>query len=343
MDQPKPMREWRGVDRATFRDEIMPLNRPAVLRGLVADWPAVVEGRAGPQALAGYLKRFDQGRPATVVAAEPSAGGKFFYTDDMNGLNFRSGQAPLSVLLDSLIGQIGEASPPAVAVQSTSVPDYLPGFVEANRLPLVDPEVQPRIWIGNAVTVVAHFDPYENIACVVGGRRRFTLFPPEQVGNLYIGPMEFTPAGAPVSLVDFDKPDLVKHPRFPDALAAAEVADLEPGDAIYIPYLWWHHVRSLERFNVLVNYWWSETRADLGSPLDWLTYGLLTLRQLPPAQRDVWRALFDHYVFQTGEDPAAHIDPRRRGILGELSDEERQAARVALARSLAHWAAPPRR
>lgn len=341
MSEPTPVREWRGVDRATFRDEIMPLNRPAILRGLVADWPAVAEGRAGPQALAGYLKGFDQGRPATVVAAEPSAGGKFFYSDDMNGLNFRSGQAPLSVLLDSLIGQMGEPEPPAVAVQSTSIPDYLPGFAEANRLPLVDAGVEPRIWIGNAVTVVAHFDPYENLACVVGGRRRFTLFPPEQIGNLYIGPLEFTPAGAPVSLVDFDNPDLARHPRFPDAMPAAEVADLEPGDALYIPYLWWHHVRSLERFNVLVNYWWSETRADLGSPLDWLTYGLLTMRQLPPAQREVWRALFDHYVFQA-DDASAHIDPRRRGILGELSEEERQAAKMGLLRSLSQWVAPRR-
>ena len=29
-----------------------------------------------------------------------------------------------------------------------------------------------------------------------------------------------------------------------------------PGDAIYIPPLWWHHVESLGQFNVLVNYWY---------------------------------------------------------------------------------------
>ena len=31
--------------------------------------------------------------------------------------------------------------------------------------------------------------------------------------------------------------------------ASAQTAELEPGDAIYIPYFWWHHVRSLTGFN----------------------------------------------------------------------------------------------
>ena len=46
---------------------------------------------------------------------------------------------------------------------------------------------------------------------MVAGRRRFTLFPPEQVANLYIGPLDLTPAGQPVSLVDQAQPDLVRH------------------------------------------------------------------------------------------------------------------------------------
>jgi hypothetical protein len=315
----------------------MPLARPAVLKGVVADWPAVGEGRRSPQALAAYLKGFDRGRPAQMVAGEPSIRGKFFYRDDMKGLNFQSGQAPVSVLLDSLIAQADEPDPPAVALQSTAIPDFLPGFAEAHRLPLVDPAVIPRIWIGNAITVVAHFDPYENLACVVGGRRRFTLIPPDQTGALYVGPLEVTPAGAPVSLVDFDNPDLERHPRFPEAMAAAEVADLEPGDAIYIPYLWWHHVRSLSPFNVLVNYWWNET-PDVGSPFDWLMHGMLTIRNLPPAQRAAWRAMFDHYVFRTGLDPAAHIPQPLHGILGTLSEAERQRAKAELARSMGEWA-----
>ena len=55
--------------------------------------------------------------------------------------------------------------------------------------------VPPRLWLGNAIKVATHYDQMENIGIVVTGRRRFTLFPPEQVANLYMGPIELTPAG----------------------------------------------------------------------------------------------------------------------------------------------------
>jgi hypothetical protein len=184
--------------------------------------------------------------------------------------------------------------------------------------------VKPHIWIGNRVTVATHYDQADNLACVVAGRRRFTLFPPEQVANLYVGPLEFTPAGAPVSMVSLHAPDFAKYPRFEHALAAAEQAELGPGDAIYIPYFWWHHVDSLEGFNVLVNYWWNSARPGMGKPFDVLLHAILTLRELPPSQRNVWRAVFDHYVFQTGGDPAAHLPPHARGVLATLTIEQRQ-------------------
>jgi len=86
------------------------------------------------------------------------------------------------------------------------------------------------IWLGNRTCIAPHFDNTENLACVVGGRRRFTMFPPEQIRNLYVGPLDLTPAGQPISLVDVRNPDLSRFPRFAEALAAAEVAELAPGD-----------------------------------------------------------------------------------------------------------------
>ncbi|MFX6149073.1 cupin-like domain-containing protein, partial [Acinetobacter baumannii] len=87
----------------------------------------------------------------------------------------------------------------------------------------------------------------------------FTLFPPDQFGNLYLGPLDNTPAGRAVSMVDFAEPDFAAHPRFREALAHAQVAELEPGDAIFIPSMWYHHVEGRSAFNVLINYWWRET------------------------------------------------------------------------------------
>ena len=76
------------------------------------------------------------------------------------------------------------------------------------------PPIVPRLWLGNAIRVATHYDLMENIGVVVAGRRRFTLFPPDQLANLYMGPLELTPAGTPVSLVDPDAPDLARFPRF---------------------------------------------------------------------------------------------------------------------------------
>jgi hypothetical protein len=212
---------------------------------------------------------------------------------------------------------------PAVAVQSAPIADCLPGFLRENVMPLLDATVAPRIWLGNAVVVPAHFDESNNIACVVSGRRRFTLFPPEQIANLYIGPLDFAPTGTPISMVSFRHPDFARFPRFRDALAAAQLAELEPGDALYIPSLWWHHVESLAKYNVLVNYWWkggpdASTQGD--TALDCLLHCVLKLRHLPAEQRAAWGALFQHYLFDA-RDPAAHIPEHRRGILGNIAPE----------------------
>src|SRR5690606_30198050 len=260
LSRPQPARnipEWQGVDRERFLNEILPQNRPAVLRGLVSDWPAVAEGMKSAAALGAYLRAFDSGRPVRTLFAEPSIEGRFFYREDMRGLNFERRSEALSAAVQRLLELDGQPQPPAVYVESTPVAEYLPGFERQNALALLPAPAAPRIWIGNAVTVQTHFDLKDNIACVVAGRRRFTLFPPDELPNLYVGPFDFTLSGPPVSMVQLDAPDFERYPRFRQALEHAVVAELAPGDALYIPYFWWHHVQSLASFNVLVNYWWN--------------------------------------------------------------------------------------
>ena len=200
------------------------------------------------------------------------------------------------------------------------IADCLPGFAATHPMPSLPASVQPRLWVGNRVTTPAHFDASHNLAVVVCGRRRFTLFPVEQVANLYIGPLDFAPTGAAITLARPDAPDFDAHPRLRDALANARVAELEPGDALYLPPLWWHQVESLEPLNALVNYWWVpaqlEHRASAPA-LGALLHARLAFAALPAQERRDWRVLFDHYVFGDA-DPAAHIPQARRGVLGEL-------------------------
>lgn len=330
LPQPAPIAEYRDVDRRRFREEIRPLGQPAVLRGLARNWPAVEAGRRSPRDLAEYLMRLARPRPLAVLVGTPDIRGRFFYRDDLKSLNFNRVTTQLDAFLDRLLKEQDHPRPHAIAVQSEPIPEILPGFREQNSTDLVDAAVVPRAWIGNRLRVAPHYDLMENIGCVVAGRRRFMVFPPEQIANLYTGPLELTPAGTPISLVDVAAPDLERFPRYADALATAQGAELEPGDAIYIPFHWWHAVDSLEPVNFFVNYWWNEARTDLGNPYDALMHGFYAFRHLPPEQRDVWRTMFDHYVFCANGDPGAHLPETARGILGAPTPELLQRMRATL-------------
>ncbi|HUL57591.1 MAG TPA: cupin-like domain-containing protein [Usitatibacter sp.] len=319
-----PINERSDVDAERFRNELLPAYRPVVMRGLVSEWPAVAHALESAAALARYLAGFDSGRAVDAIRTPPSARGRIFYNEDMSGFNFTREKVSISAALDRMAKAARFEKAPALAVQSAPIAECLPGFVAKHPMALLAPSVAPRIWLGNAVITPAHFDESGNVACVVAGRRRFTLFPPEQVGNLYIGPIGYAPTGTPISLVEFAAPDYGRFPRFREALEAAQVAELSPGDALYIPPLWWHHVESLDSCNMLVNYWWKgdpQAPAQPGSALDVLLHGLINLRGLSPEQRGAWRAIFDHYVFSGDDATAAHIPESRRGVLGKMSPD----------------------
>jgi len=315
------------------RVEIVAAAEPLVLRGLVRDWPIVAAGARDTAEQVAFLKAFGPGGTASCVAGHPSIGGRFFYTRDMTGLNFGRRDATVADLLDQLVRQAGDAHPLAIAMQSAPVRDVLPGFAERHPMPLLDPAVAPRIWIGNAVSVATHYDSNDNIACVVAGRRRFTLFPPDQATNLYLGPFELTPAGTPVSMVDADAPDRDLYPLYAEAEKHALTAELEPGDAIFIPYLWWHAVRSLDPVSILVNYWWSD-HALPTSPVQAMLHALLAFRDLPPSRRAAWRALIEHLVFAEDAGQAAHLPEQARGVMGQISPEMRRELHRVIAAAL---------
>jgi hypothetical protein len=328
--------EYHTRDVPAIRREIIAAGQPAVLRGLVSEWPAVQAGRRSTSALLSYLRRLDSGAPVDAIMTPPEVRGRIFYQEGMNGFNFVRNRLPLSQIAEQTVRYAAFPQPPAVAVQSAPLRECLPGFASENPLPLADASALPRIWLGNAITTPTHLDEWFNLGCVVCGRRRFTLFPPEQISNLYIGPLDYAPTGAPMSLVHLHAPDLERFPRFATALAAARTAELLPGDVLYIPPLWWHHVESLEPLNVLINYWWHASGAELGSGsgYDALLHAILNIRPLPAHARAAWSALFQHYVFGSAAGVTEHIVPERRGILGQLSPAEEQKWRTLLAKRL---------
>lgn len=315
-----------GQAPGTLPAGLLQSTQPVLLRGLVGHWPLVQAARRSDADFCDYLRGFGADTRLALWRGAPEIGGRFFYNADFSGFNFRHETHSFGALLDELLA----GTPDALYLGSTDIDRCFPGMRQPNELaslagfnPLVS------LWLGNRMRVAAHFDLPDNIACVVAGRRRFTLFPPEQVGNLYIGPLDLTPAGQPISLVDHARPDLERFPRYAEALRHAQSFELLPGDALFIPSQWWHAVESLEPVSALVNFWWRQSPPFMDTPLNTLMLALLSLRDLPAAQRDAWRVLFDHYVFAADEQTAAHIPPAARGVLAPMNDN--------MARQLRAW------
>ncbi|MEG3164259.1 cupin-like domain-containing protein [Sphingomonas sp. PB2P19] len=314
-------------------------GRPAILRGIARDVPLVAAGRQGADAAIAWLKQFDGGRPVTAYVGDHSIGGRFGYTGDCTALNFARERGSLSDYLDQLLAGVDDPAAPAIYIGSTDIDQYLPGLREQAVLPFGDPQLLEHpplvsIWIGNKTIASAHYDMSNNIAVTLVGRRRFTLFPPDQIANLYPGPLDPTPAGQVVSMVDFDAPDLERHPGFAEALAAAEVAEMEPGDALIYPALWWHQVEALDPFNAMINYWWNPTPRFMDTPQTTLLHGLLSLRDRPEHEKQAWRALFDYYVFGEANRPTRHLPEAAQGDLAPLDAHRARRLRGELLRRL---------
>lgn len=321
----RPAVRLRGIDPAAIPfDDLFARQQPVVIEGAVSHWPVVQAGRQDAAAAAAYLRQFAGEAPVTVYTAPPEIRGRFHYDDTVAGLNFSSYRAPLGEVLDGLVAAQADEHAPAVYVGSTDIDQFLPGFRQANDLALTHPDFAHKpplasIWIGNRTTAAAHYDISHNLACCLVGKRRFTLFPPAQIANLYPGPLEPTPGGQVVTIVDLADPDLVRYPRFAKAMEAAVVADLAPGDVLYYPAMWWHQVDALAPFNVLANYWWNPVPAFIDTPQTTLLHALLSLRDRPADEKAAWREIFDFYVFGDRALAAAHLPDHARGPLAVLN------------------------
>ena len=313
---------WNGpFDPNNLPAELLAGDRPYVVRGGFAHWPVVHAARQSDAALARYLMGFYNGIRIGLFQLAPEARGRVFYADEtLRDFNFSRHAATLDQVLTGLLGLADTPEPPALYVGSTTVDAVLPGFLDVNALGLGTRDALVSLWLGNRTRIAAHYDLPDNLAVVAAGRRRFTLFPPEQIHNLYMGPLDPTPAGQPVSLVDFTAPDFERFPRFQQALDAGAVAELEPGDAIFIPSMWFHHIEGLAPVNLLINAWWRQTPEFVDSPLSALHLALMTIRNLPDKERRIWQHHFQHFVFDADDATWAHIPKAARGLL-ELPDE----------------------
>jgi hypothetical protein len=320
-----------GIPVASIRtaaelDEATKASKPLILQGLIEHWPSLAAGRNSPSTLNDYLKAMDRGIAAPVREAPAGTHGRFGYDTDLREFTFSTRQRGISETLDRIERQLDRPNAPIIAIQMLPLASHLPAFVEQNPMSIL-PQIEPRLWLGGRVRTQIHNDRDHNLACVIAGRRRFVLFPPEQVANLYIGPIDNPP---PLSIVDLEAPDFSRFPRFARALAAAQIAELGPGDALFVPRHWWHHVTSRDPYNAMINYWWGVQGQGLENPYDCFLTALLAIKDLPSSERLYWQAMFNAYVFRSEGNAVEHIPPELRGVLGTM----RSATRAALKQKL---------
>lgn len=300
------------MDARRFQAEIVEPAQPAVLRGLVAGWPAVQAAD-----LRAYLQRFEAAKPTEAFFGKPEIGGKYFYNWDLSGFNFERRAMLFPEALRAIFG-LGEET---IYLGSVPADDYLPGFSAENPMALTENKAGPRLWIGHPSNVSSHYDTYDNLICCIAGTRRFTLYSPDCVGKLYVGPIDNTMAGQPVSLAASLPEDAARFPLFEQVKDSAIEIELHPGDALYLPKLWWHQVQSTAPLNAMINYWWDATAAGPDSPYTGLLLSMIAIAERPPAERRAWKAFFDHYVFREAGHPLAHLPPEKHGILGPLKPD----------------------
>jgi hypothetical protein len=324
--------DGRDLDEARFRHQVVQACRPVVIRGLVADWPVVKAARGSPRALKDYLAAFDAGGSVEVFIGDPAIRGKYYYNPGLQGFNFERRMTKLMEAVDCILEAVDHPSARSAYVGSVPTGDCLPGFAADNPMPLARPSgAGPRIWLGTPANISSHYDTFDNLACVIAGRRRFTLYAPDLIDRLYVGPLDNTMSGPPVSLaasapVGSDK----QFPLFEEIRDQALKAELEPGDALYLPKLWWHQVESISPFNGLVNYWWDAFSVGPDAPYTALLLSMITMAERPAAERRAWQAFFDHYVFRTKGHPLAHLPPERHGLLGPLKPDNYSKIRARI-------------
>ncbi|PKG98055.1 cupin-like domain-containing protein [Paraglaciecola sp. MB-3u-78] len=320
-------------------DELFSSNQPVLLKGLVKDWPLVKTSQHSPQDVMSQLEQNYSGRPMLLYKGSPQIKARFGYNEACTGFNFDSQRSTIPEVFNTIRSQLNQDEHDYLYINSLKLDEGFPALSSAHQLSFDHAEFEnntpvAKIWLGTESIAAAHFDQPKNIACCVLGKRRFTLFPPEQIHNLYPGPLSPTPGGQVVTMADLNEPDFERFPRLQQALDSAYIVELEPGDALYYPNMWWHQVQAYARFNVMVNFWWMTAEPHMGNPMDLLMHGMMNLRDRPTAEKEAWKTLFDYYVFGDANTVREHLPSQSHGAFAAMDDQLARRLRAMLLNKL---------
>ncbi|HMS63990.1 MAG TPA: cupin-like domain-containing protein [Ignavibacteria bacterium] len=146
----------------------------------------------------------------------------------------------------------------SVYIQMASIakdyPEILGDIEEPQWMEKTDVMKKTNFWFGGGGCVSPlHFDNYQNFLVQIMGRKELTLFSPEDTKYLYSN-TKGEHNLSQISLIDLEHPDENEFPLLKEAQGYKVV--LGPGDILYIPLNWWHHVKTLD-LSISINFWFS--------------------------------------------------------------------------------------
>lgn len=218
-----------------FHEQWLRPRRPVIIEGALDDWPA-----RHNLSLQGFRECWGD-REARLNNSIPGAATMRFadYID--------------AIVAGKAAGLYLDATPVA----------WLDGLSDTLRVPPWIPSdrtLQTLVWVGPAGTVLpfhkdnqSPLDGNHNLFAQFVGRKRFLLVSPSDEPFMYPLPLE--PGRYAKSAVDLR--DLGKSPDFVKATVLEAL--LGPGDLLFNPAHWWHHVESLDP-SISVSFWWRASR-----------------------------------------------------------------------------------
>jgi LPS sulfotransferase NodH len=231
LDQRRSVDRATNLSRADFRDRYYAANRPVVLAGLISHWPAIaawmpaeLKRKAGEQTVEAMTHR----------NADPAY--------EMNGRKHRT-ELRFADFVDMVYGAgvtndvylvannafFERPAGEALLADISGIPEYLNPLTDRRRY---------HLWFGPAgTTTPLHHDTSNILLAQVVGRKHYRLVPAAQWEYVYNTRGVF-------SDVDCERPDLERYPLFRNATVID--VTVEPGDVLFMPVGWWHHVRALD-------------------------------------------------------------------------------------------------
>lgn len=263
IDVPRVERPSRAEFMARVRGA-----RPFIVRGCIDHWPLYrsLSQLATPAAKLQHLSRLLPQRKVRFTHLPPEEKGVFGYNDGVRqSFAFNTQRLRFPEFADACVKTMEDGASGTLYMQNLPLPELHAQLGVLDQPEGFAPIAPPSFWIGTGGQKVAlHSDAFRNIITMLAGRKRLTLFAPDELPNLYIAPPDRRVGGSLGSLVKLTEPDFDKFPKFRAALQRSHVAVLEPGEILYLPSLWWHHVESFD-LNIGLNCFFREQRIDISS------------------------------------------------------------------------------